>query len=206
MTRLSSKRDDKAELDFRLEKELEETFPASDPLKITRFPIQSHRAAPRQDTRNSTSSRDRMITTPTEASERSGDSDNVRRKTPMAADHIKLKRAYDPPASNDGTRILIDRLWPRGLRKADANVNEWMKEIAPSTTLRKWFGHRPERWPEFRRRYRSEIEHHPEQFGRLRALAERGHITLVFAAHDEAHNDSVVLKEMLLSPTSCALK
>lgn len=117
----------------------------------------------------------------------------------IAADHIKLKRAYEPATSDDGTRILIDRLWPRGVRKADAAIDEWMKEIAPSTALRKWFGHEPERWPEFRRRYRSEIEQHSEQFQRLRALGQRGRITLVFSAHDEAHNDAVVLKEMLLS-------
>ncbi len=117
----------------------------------------------------------------------------------IAAASVKLKRAYEPPDSDDGTRILIDRLWPRGLRKADADIDEWMRDLAPSTALRKWFAHKPERWPEFRRRYRSEIEQHPEQFHRLRAFAERGQITLVFSAHDEAHNDAVVLKELLLS-------
>lgn len=92
----------------------------------------------------------------------------------IAADHIKLKRAYEPPASDDGTRILIDRLWPRGVKKAHAAIDEWMKEIAPSTELRKWFGHDPERWPEFRRRYGSEIRQHPEEFDRLRNLAQHG--------------------------------
>lgn len=116
----------------------------------------------------------------------------------IAADHIKLKRAYEPPASDDGIRILIDRLWPRGVKKANAAIDEWMKEIAPSTELRKWFGHDPERWPEFRRRYNSEVRQHAEQFNRLRNLAQHGRITLVFSAHDEAHNDAVVLKDLLL--------
>ena len=116
----------------------------------------------------------------------------------IAVDHIKLKRAYEPPASDDGTRILIDRLWPRGVKKADAAIDEWMKDIAPSTGLRKWFGHDPARWQEFRRRYQSEIRQHPDEFDRLRTLAQNGQITLVFSAHDEAHNDAVVLKDLLL--------
>ena len=116
----------------------------------------------------------------------------------IAADHIKLKRAYEPPAPDDGTRILIDRLWPRGVKKADAAIDEWMKDIAPSNGLRKWFGHDPARWQEFRRRYQSEIQQHPDQFGRLCTLAQHGRITLVFSAHDEAHNDAVVLKDLLL--------
>ncbi len=116
----------------------------------------------------------------------------------ISADHIRLKRAYEPPAPDDGTRILIDRLWPRGVKKTDAAIDEWTKEIAPSTKLRKWFGHDPERWQEFRRRYQSEIRQHPEEFARLRTLAQHGRITLVFSAHDEAHNDAVVLKDLLL--------
>lgn len=117
----------------------------------------------------------------------------------IAANHIKLKRAYEPPAADDGTRILIDRLWPRGVKKSDAAIDEWMKEIAPSAGLRKWFGHDPGRWQEFRRRYQSEIQNHPEQFDRLRTLAKHGRITLVFSARDEAHNDAVVLRDVLLS-------
>jgi len=116
----------------------------------------------------------------------------------IAADRVRLKRAYEPPAPDDGTRILIDRLWPRGIKKTDAAIDEWMKEIAPSTELRKWFGHDPERWHEFRRRYQSEIRQHSEELDRLRALAQHGRITLVFSAHDEAHNDAVVLRELLL--------
>ena len=114
------------------------------------------------------------------------------------ADHIKLKRAYEPPASADGTRVLIDRLWPRGVKKEKAAIDEWMKEIAPSTDLRKWFGHDPERWTEFRRRYRSEIKTHPGELRRLRELARKGKLTLVYAAHDEAHNDAVVLRDLLV--------
>lgn len=116
----------------------------------------------------------------------------------VAADNVKLKRAYEAPAPGDGARILIDRLWPRGVKKTDAVIDEWMKEIAPSAELRKWFGHDPERWHEFRRRYKSEIRRHPDQFDRLRKLAQHGRITLVYAARDEAHNDAVVLKELLL--------
>ena len=116
----------------------------------------------------------------------------------IATDHIQLKRAYEPPAPDDGSRILIDRLWPRGVTKAEAAIDEWMKDIAPSTELRKWFGHDPARWQEFRRRYQSEIRQHPNEFDRLRTLAQRGRITLVFSAHDEAHNDAVVLKDLLL--------
>jgi uncharacterized protein YeaO (DUF488 family) len=116
----------------------------------------------------------------------------------IASDHVRLKRAYEPPAADDGTRILIDRLWPRGVKKTDAAIDEWMKEIAPSSALRKWFGHEPGRWQEFRRRYQSEIRQHPEQFEQLRTLARHGPITLVFSARDEAHNDAVVLKDLLL--------
>ncbi|HKU08199.1 MAG TPA: DUF488 domain-containing protein [Bradyrhizobium sp.] len=115
------------------------------------------------------------------------------------ADRVRLKRAYEPPASVDGTRVLIDRLWPRGVRKANADIDEWMKEIAPSAGLRKWFGHDPERWPEFRRRYRSEIKGHSSEFRRLRELARKGNLTLVYAARDEAHNDAVVLRDLLVA-------
>ena len=116
----------------------------------------------------------------------------------ISADHVRLKRAYDAPAPDDGTRILIDRLWPRGVKKADAAIDEWMREIAPSTELRKWFGHDPRRWEEFRRRYQAEIRQHTDEYKRLRALAQHGRITLVFSARDEAHNDAVVLKDLLL--------
>src|SRR5215475_12864249 len=116
----------------------------------------------------------------------------------ISVDHIRLKRAYEPPASDDGIRIQIDRLWPRGVKKSDAAIDEWMKEIAPSTALRKWFSHDPRRWQEFRRRYQLEIQQHPEEFDRLRTLAQYRKITLVFSARDEVHNDAVVLRDLLL--------
>jgi uncharacterized protein YeaO (DUF488 family) len=116
----------------------------------------------------------------------------------VAAASIKLKRAYESPARGDGTRILIDRLWPRGVRKADAAIDEWIKELAPSTPLRKWFGHDPARWKEFRRRYAAEVQEHPEQLRRLRNLARKKPITLVYSAHDEIHNDAVALRDFLL--------
>jgi len=116
----------------------------------------------------------------------------------IAADNVKLKRAYERPAAGDGTRILIDRLWPRGVRKVDAAIDQWAKDIAPSTALRKWFGHDPARWQEFRSRYDVGIHAHPEQIDRLRALARQGSITLVYSAHDEVHNDAVALRDLLL--------
>lgn len=116
----------------------------------------------------------------------------------ISASHVRLKRAYEAPAADDGMRILIDRLWPRGLRKADAGVDLWLKEVAPSAPLRKWFGHDSARWDEFFTRYAAEVRQHPEAFERLRAFARRGPVTLVYAAHDEAHNDAVVLRTLLL--------
>jgi len=112
--------------------------------------------------------------------------------------NVKIKRVYEPSRPSDGTRILIDRLWPRGLSKRKAAIDEWIKEVAPSTTLRKWFGHDPARWPQFRSRYRAELKRNPEPLKRLRALArQRRSVTLVYAAHDEAHNDAVVLRSLL---------
>jgi len=110
---------------------------------------------------------------------------------------IKLKRAYEPPEPGDGTRVLVDRLWPRGIKKADAAIDRWLRDIAPSTELRRWFGHRPERWPEFRRRYLAELQDQPELVEQIRNAARDGPVTLVYAARDEAHNDAVVLKELL---------
>jgi uncharacterized protein YeaO (DUF488 family) len=121
------------------------------------------------------------------------------RKASVPAANVRLKRAYEKPARDDGMRILIAGLWPRGVRKADAELDQWAKEIAPSTALRKWFGHDPARWPEFRRRYAEEIRRHPDELGELRSLARKGPVTLVYSAHDELHNDAVVLRELLLS-------
>jgi uncharacterized protein YeaO (DUF488 family) len=116
----------------------------------------------------------------------------------VAADNVRLKRAYEPPAPDDGARILIDRLWPRGVSKAGAAVDQWLKDIAPSTELRKWFAHDPAKWQEFRRRYAEEVRRQPDLLDQLRSLARKGTLTLVYSAHDEAHNDAVVLRELLL--------
>lgn len=110
---------------------------------------------------------------------------------------INLKRVYEPPAAEDGTRILVDRLWPRGLTKEKARVDLWLKDIAPSTELRKWFGHDPARWAEFKRRYRAELSHDTEQVAQLKAETKKGRVTLVYGARDEEHNDAVVLLDYL---------
>jgi uncharacterized protein YeaO (DUF488 family) len=110
---------------------------------------------------------------------------------------LRLKRVYEPAAPDDGLRILIDRLWPRGLSKDKAAVDHWMKDIAPSTDLRKWFGHDPDRWPEFRRRYMEELRQHTPLLDQLVDLTRTQTVTLVFGAHDEEHNDAVVLGEVL---------
>jgi uncharacterized protein YeaO (DUF488 family) len=116
----------------------------------------------------------------------------------LSARDIRLKRAYQPAAADDGMRILVDRLWPRGLKKSDAAIDRWLKDIAPSTALRQWFAHDPARWPEFRRRYAAEIRRHPDQLAELRALARKGSVTLIFSARDELRNDAVVLRHVLL--------
>lgn len=111
--------------------------------------------------------------------------------------NIQLKRAYETPEKGDGTRVLVDRLWPRGLSKEKAAVDLWLKEIAPSTELRKWFGHDTEKWKRFRGRYQTELKHHPDEVKKLRAIAKKGTLTLVYAAHDEQHNQAVVLRGFL---------
>jgi len=116
----------------------------------------------------------------------------------IPAAHIKLKRAYDPPAADDGTRILVDRLWPRGISKEKAALDQWMKEIAPSTELRKWLHHDPQRWDEFRHRYIEELRQRPDLVAELRLLVREGTVTLVYAARDETHNHAMVLRDALL--------
>ena len=116
----------------------------------------------------------------------------------VPAANVKVKRAYDSPSTKDGTRILVDRLWPRGISKEKAALDHWVKDTAPSTELRQWFAHDPERWEEFRRRYAAELRQHSDHVTELRSLARHGQITLVHAAHDEAHNDAVVLRDVLL--------
>jgi uncharacterized protein YeaO (DUF488 family) len=109
---------------------------------------------------------------------------------------VQLKRAYDPPGENDGRRVLVDRLWPRGVSKDKAAIDLWLKEVAPTSELRRWFGHRPERWPEFRTRYLDELRSNPA-VDELRAISESGPVTLVYGAKDREHNDAVVLAEFL---------
>ncbi len=112
--------------------------------------------------------------------------------------HIKIKRVYLQPDEEDGRRILVDRLWPRGLTKEKASVDLWLKEIAPSTELRKWFGHDPEKWKEFQTRYRAELQQNTEQVSLLKQEAARGVVTLLFGAKDEEHNEAVVLQKLLM--------
>ena len=116
----------------------------------------------------------------------------------IPAANIKLKRAYESVDPEDGTRILVDRLWPRGVSKVDAALDRWMKEIAPSTELRKWFGHAPGRWEEFCRRYSAELKQNAELLSDLRSLAHQAPVTLVYSAHDEVHNDAIVLRDVIL--------
>lgn len=109
--------------------------------------------------------------------------------------NIKIKRVYEPPDKDDGMRILVDRLWPRGLTKEKASVNLWLKDIAPSTELRKWFGHDPSKWEEFKKRYLGELKDNREQIRLLKQEVEKGVVTLVYGAKDEAHNEALVLQE-----------
>lgn len=111
---------------------------------------------------------------------------------------IRVKRVYEPPSPEDGTRVLVGRLWPRGLRKADAAIDCWLKETAPSSELRRWFGHDPGRWKEFRHCYRVELSARPELLDKLRALAAHDTLTLVYAAHDKSHDQAVALRGMPL--------
>ena len=115
----------------------------------------------------------------------------------MKQSKLKLKRVYEPPEENDGIRILVDRLWPRGLSKEKAQVDLWLKEIAPSTELRKWFAHDPEKWSEFKKRYTSELKENKEAVSVLKQEMKKGTVTLLYGAKDETHNDAVVLLAFL---------
>lgn len=110
---------------------------------------------------------------------------------------FKIKRAYEAPTEDDGERILVDHLWPRGVTKEEARISEWAKRISPSTELRQWFGHDPEKWTEFKKRYAKELAAKKEEIDRLLEKARHGAITLVYAAKDEEHNNAVFLKEYL---------
>jgi uncharacterized protein YeaO (DUF488 family) len=111
---------------------------------------------------------------------------------------VRLKRAYEPASAEDGYRVLVDRLWPRGVSKRQAKLDEWEKELSPSSELREWFGHEPSRFPEFRRRYIDELRANRARLRELRRHARSGTLTLVYSAHDSEHNDAVVLAEVLL--------
>jgi uncharacterized protein YeaO (DUF488 family) len=110
---------------------------------------------------------------------------------------IRLKRAYEPAAASDGRRVLVERLWPRGVTKAALRLDEWAREVAPSPELRRWFGHDPARWPEFRRRYIEELRAREAAWRPLLSAARRGRVTLVYAARDEERNGAVALKAFL---------
>jgi uncharacterized protein YeaO (DUF488 family) len=107
---------------------------------------------------------------------------------------IQVKRAYDPPEPSDGQRVLVDRLWPRGLKKESLRLHEWLKDAAPSDSLRRWFSHDASRWTEFKRRYFAELDAHPEATRRLTEMAADGPITLLYGARDREHNQAVALK------------
>ncbi len=110
---------------------------------------------------------------------------------------IQLKRAYDPASPQDGKRFLVERLWPRGIKKTALPLDEWLKEVAPSTELRQWFGHDPAKWREFQRRYFAELEKRPEAWEQLSQIAQRGRVTLIYSSRDQEHNNAVALKSFL---------
>lgn len=110
---------------------------------------------------------------------------------------ITLKRAYDPKSRSDGRRFLVERLWPRGVSKDALKLDDWLKDVAPSTELRKWFGHDPAKWDRFRARYFRELDAHPDAWRPIRTAARKGTVTLVYSSHDETHNAAVALREYL---------
>jgi uncharacterized protein YeaO (DUF488 family) len=111
---------------------------------------------------------------------------------------IRVKRTYDPPARGDGWRVLVERLWPRGMKKEALAADAWLKEVAPSTELRKWFDHQVDRWDEFRRRYREELKAHPDAWQPIVDAGRRGTVTLLYSAHDTLHNGAIVLRDYLM--------
>jgi uncharacterized protein YeaO (DUF488 family) len=112
---------------------------------------------------------------------------------------IQVKRIYEPPSKSDGQRLLVERLWPRGMKKEAAQLNAWLRDVAPSTSLRQWFNHDPARWDEFQRRYREELDQHPEAWQPILDAAHHGKVTLLFSSHDAEHNNVVALKAYLQS-------
>jgi len=110
---------------------------------------------------------------------------------------IHLKRAYDPASSSDGTRLLVERLWPRGVKKTSLKINRWLKDVAPTTELRKWFSHDPAKWDKFRSRYFDELEANPHSWQPILEAAHQGKVTLIYSSHDAEHNNAVALQEFL---------
>ena len=115
---------------------------------------------------------------------------------------FQLKRAYEPASPDDGCRVLVERLWPRGVSKERAAIDAWLKDVAPSAELRKWYGHEPERWQEFRRRYWEELRSNREAVNELRAKERGGKVTLIYAAHDQEHSGALALNQFLTRKTS----
>ncbi len=122
------------------------------------------------------------------------------------AGSIRTKRVYEPVSPEDGLRFLVERLWPRGLKKESLRLDAWLREVAPSTELRRWFGHDPAKWDEFRRRYRAELEAHPDAWRVLLDAARHDPITLLYSAHDVAHNNAVALQEYLVEKLRSAAR
>ena len=110
---------------------------------------------------------------------------------------IRIKRTYDPPDARDGRRFLVERLWPRGMRKESLAMEGWLKDVAPSNGLRQWFSHDPAKWEEFRRRYTGELEQNPAAWTPLLEAARHGDVTLLYSAHDQEHNNALALKDFL---------
>lgn len=115
---------------------------------------------------------------------------------------IRIKRTYDAPARGDGRRILVERLWPRGVKKHELDADAWLKDVAPSAELRKWFGHRVERWAEFRRRYRKELDASPDAWEPILKADRRGNVTLLYSARDVLHNGALALRDYLLTKST----
>ena len=114
---------------------------------------------------------------------------------------IQLERAYDTPSKGDGTRFLVERLWPRGVKKESLHIKEWLKDVAPSTELRKWFSHDPAKWDEFRKRYFAELKENPEAWKPILEAEHQGTVTLIYSSHDTEHNNAVALQEFLKHPS-----
>jgi uncharacterized protein YeaO (DUF488 family) len=123
-----------------------------------------------------------------------GGNERARRNDPM----LRIKRVYEPPAREDGRRMLVERLWPRGMKKEALAADAWMKEVAPSGELRRWFAHEVDRWEEFRRKYRKELDANPSAWAPLVDLERHGNVTLLYSAHDPLHNGAVVLRDYLM--------